>query len=56
MLLLVKAVEPQVLAKTHLRDELSILWKMVVKLLRIQVFARAFEVTDVESHVKADLT
>ena len=39
MLLFIKAVKPQVFAETHLRDELSILRKMVVKLLWIQVFA-----------------
>ena len=52
MLLLIPAVEPKVFAETHLGYELSVCWKVVVKVLRLEIFYSAFKVTDVESYVE----
>lgn len=55
MLLLRKAVEPKVLAKSHLRDQFPVRGEMVVEMVRFKVFRRAFKVADVEAYVEVCL-
>lgn len=38
VLVLSKAVEPKIFAETHLGDQLSICWEMIIEVLRLQVF------------------
>ena len=52
MLLLCKAVKPEVFAQTHLCNELSVLGEVIVKVPWLQVLRRAFEVANVEPNVK----
>ena len=52
MLLLCEAVKPEVFAEAHLGDKLAILREMIVKMLRLQVFRRTFQITNVESNVE----
>ena len=55
MLMLRKAVEPEILAEAHLSYQFTILGEVIVKVLRLQVFRAAFKITDVESNVKVGL-
>ena len=55
MLLLCEAVKPEVFAEAHLGDKLAILREMIVKMLRLQVFRRTFQITNVESNVEVGL-
>ena len=55
MLLLIEAVKPEVFAEAHLSDKLAILREMIVKMLRLQVFRRTFQITDVKPNVEVGL-
>ena len=55
MILLIKAIEPEILTEAHFGDKLTILREMIVKMPWLQVFWRAFQIPDIEPNMEVSL-
>ena len=52
MLVLWEAIYPEILAEAHLRDKLSILMEVIVKVLWLKVFIWAFKISDIKPNME----